>query len=426
MANLAASEFFGVDLSDAHGRPVSDFLHAEELDRADARSRVMLSTMQSADPVEMRMIGAGGAEVVVKLTSAPISTGDHKVIFTIIHDVTEREHQKQALVDSERRFSSVVDAAPLGMHLYRLLEDGSLVFIGTNAAADRLLGLDNTSFIGMTIEEAFPGLASTDVPDRYREVARSGEVWSSSQIDYEDGGVRGAFEVHAFQTAPHTMAVMFADVTDRIKTQAQLEQLLSERTEALAEAHKDFDSVVAIVSRIVEYRDPYTAGHQQRVAQLAFALATQLNLDDQQAERIRIAASVHDIGKIAIPAEILAKPGKLSVTEYELVKCHAEAAFEILNSVVFDCPLSEMVYQHHERLDGSGYPRGLRGDEIEIAARVLAVADVVEAMSSHRPYRPLIGTEAALAEITQGRGVLYDPQVVDACIALYESGFEFE
>jgi HD-GYP domain-containing protein (c-di-GMP phosphodiesterase class II) len=280
--------------------------------------------------------------------------------------------------------------------------------------------------VGLTIEEAFPKLVDTEVPKRYRNTARTGEVWSTNQIHYSDGSVDGAFELHAFQTAPDTMAVMFADVSERLRTEAQLQELLSERTEALAEAHKDFDSVIAIVSRLVEYRDPYTAGHQRRVSQLAHAIALRMGLDEQLTERIRIAASVHDIGKVAIPAEILSKPARLTEVEYELVKCHSEAAFEMLNMVVFECPLSDMVHQHHERLDGSGYPLGLAGDQIGMGGRVLAVSDVVEAMASHRPYRPEIGVEPALAEIAGGRGRLYDPDVVDACHAVFEAGFVFE
>ena len=426
LANHAASSFFGVDLSEALGAGVLDFIHPDDRASAESRVHTMLSTMQSAEPIETRMIGADGAEVVMSFSSAPVSVGGRVVILTIMRDVSERKRSERALVESEGRFSSVVDAAPLGMHLYELRDDDALVFVGANSAATRLLGVDNSAFIGMTIEDAFPTLALTEVPDCYREVARTGEVWSSSQVDYDDGAIRGAFEVHAFQTAPRTMAVMFADVTDRIRTQAQLKELLTERTEALEEVQRDFDSIIAIVSRLVEYRDPYTAGHQKRVAQLASAIALQLDLEPKLAERIRIAASVHDIGKVAIPAEILSKPAALTPTEYELVKCHSEAAYEILNSVIFECPLSDMVYQHHERLDGSGYPRGLRGDEIEMGARVIAVSDVVEAMSSHRPYRPIVGQDAALAEISGGSGRLYDPEVVDACVAVFESGFEFE
>jgi PAS domain S-box-containing protein len=426
MANRAASVLFGVDLSEAAGRTVFEFIHPDDRPRTESRVRMMFSTMQSAEPTETRMIAADGAEIVMSFSSAPVVVGDRAVILTTMRDLTERKRSEHDLEESEGRFSSMVAAAPLGVHLYELHDDGSLVLVGANEAADNLLRIGHQEYVGKTIEDAFPGLVGTEIPDRYRDVARTGVSWSSSQVDYNESGIRGAFEVHAFLTAPNTMAVMFADITDRIVTELQLQELLAERTVALAEAQQDFDNVIAIVSRLVEYRDPYTAGHQKRVAQLAFAIAQRMQLEPKLAERIRIASSVHDIGKVAIPAEILSKPVGLTAAEYELVKCHSEAAYEILNSVIFECPLSDMVYQHHERLDGSGYPQGLKGDQVELGARVIAVSDVVEAMSSHRPYRPAIGWESALAEISDGRGRLYDAQVVDACVAVFDSGFEFE
>ncbi|MEQ1673763.1 MAG: HD-GYP domain-containing protein, partial [Candidatus Nitrotoga sp.] len=170
---------------------------------------------------------------------------------------------------------------------------------------------------------------------------------------------------------------------------------------------------------IVEMRDPYTAGHQVRVADLAMAIAKQMGLPDEQAHAIHLAGMVHDLGKIQIPAEILSKPGKITGIEYSLIKFHPQAGYDILKGINFPWPIAQMVLQHHERLDGSGYPQGLKGDAILLEARILSVADVVEAMSSHRPYRPGLGIEVALAEITKQRGIYFDPQVVDACLVLF-------
>jgi HD-GYP domain-containing protein (c-di-GMP phosphodiesterase class II) len=172
-------------------------------------------------------------------------------------------------------------------------------------------------------------------------------------------------------------------------------------------------------------RDPYTAGHQQRVAQLSAAIAGLLGWDEERCEDVRVAASLHDIGKVVVPAEILTKPGSLSTPEYELVKSHAAAAGEILSGIEWAGPITQTILQHHERLDGSGYPLGLEGEAIIPEARVLAVADVFEAMVSHRPYRPALPAEAALAELRGGAGAQYDASIVAACLQLTASGFAF-
>lgn len=186
------------------------------------------------------------------------------------------------------------------------------------------------------------------------------------------------------------------------------------------------EAAVRAVATAAELRDPYTAGHQRRVADLAKAIATVLGLDADLVTGIGVAASIHDIGKLVVPAEILSKPGRLSAAEYELVKEHAQAGYDIVDRIDFPWPAAEMILQHHERLDGSGYPNGLRGDEIGLGGSIIAVADVVEAMSSHRPYRPGLGADAALQVITDGRGTLFHPDAVDACLHLFrDDGFTF-
>jgi len=183
---------------------------------------------------------------------------------------------------------------------------------------------------------------------------------------------------------------------------------------------KTFSDVIRTMGQIVGKKDPYTIEHQERVGVLASAIAGKMGFDEERCEGIRIAGLVHDVGKIEIPGEILSKPGKLSAIEFELIKTHARSGYDILREVEFPWPVAEIAHQHHERMDGSGYPRGLRGDEILPEARILTVADVVESMVSHRPYRPSLGIEAARKEIVAKRGVLYDPEVVDACLALLE------
>jgi HD-GYP domain-containing protein (c-di-GMP phosphodiesterase class II) len=189
-----------------------------------------------------------------------------------------------------------------------------------------------------------------------------------------------------------------------------------------ARLSRSLEATIGALATMSEIRDPYTAGHQCRVGGLAAAVGGDLGLSEDIVSGIRVAGELHDVGKIAVPAEILSRPVKLTPAEMELVKCHPLSGFDIVRGIDFPWPVAEMVLQHHERLDGSGYPLGLRGDQVLQGSRILAVADTVEAMSNHPPYRPALGLETALAEITAGAAVRYDPEVVAACVALFEEG----
>lgn len=202
------------------------------------------------------------------------------------------------------------------------------------------------------------------------------------------------------------------DVSDR-KIAENKEKKILKKFQAAVEG------TVQAMGRIVEKRDQYTAGHQERVAKLACAIAEELGMEQERIEGLRLSAKIHDIGKIAIPAEILTKPGKLEQTEFEIIKDHPQTGFEILKDIEFPWPVADVVAQHHEKVDGSGYNRGLKKEEILPEARILCVADVVEAMTSHRPYRPALGVEKAMEEISDKKGVYYDAEVVDACIKLF-------
>jgi len=203
-----------------------------------------------------------------------------------------------------------------------------------------------------------------------------------------------------------------------------LERMVAGRTSQLKEA---LDGIIHAIASTVEIRDPYTAGHQLRVAGLAFAIAREMGFSKAQAEGVRVAGTIHDLGKISVPAEILSRPGLLTEMEFEIIKTHPQAGYDILKDMKFPWPLARIVLQHHERMDGSGYPQGLSGENTLMEARILAVADVVEAMASHRPYRPALGIDVALKKISKNKGVLYDPEVVDACLKVFtENSFRFE
>ena len=211
-----------------------------------------------------------------------------------------------------------------------------------------------------------------------------------------------------------------AEVAERKQTEKKLKQTSGKLLESV-------ETTIQAMVRIVEKRDPYTAGHQRRVTQLACAIARRMNYSEDQVNALHLAGIIHDVGKIQVPAEILANPDTLSEAEFSIVKTHPLAGYEILDTIEFPWPIAKIIYQHHERMNGSGYPQGLSGEDILLEARVLAVADVVEAMSSHRPYRPALGIDKALAEITQGKGILYDADVVDNCVNLFSDGsFKFE
>jgi len=222
------------------------------------------------------------------------------------------------------------------------------------------------------------------------------------------------------------LMVVHENVTE-IKAAEERAQKLNERIASEQEARNAaMLNTVSALSRSIELRDPYTNGHQQRVSELAEAIAMKMGLDEDVREGIRMGGLIHDVGKLYVPSELLSMPRKLTDIEFQLIKMHASMGGDILEGQQFPWPLKRIITQHHERLDGSGYPKGLKGDEICLEAQIVAVADVVEAMSSHRPYRPSLGFARARKEIETGRGRVYNPEAVDACLQVMEDLWEHE
>jgi len=303
-----------------------------------------------------------------------------------------------------------------------LLEDASGTIIYVNPAGAKMLGYSSEELVGkkwtfLVPEEERAAIEARiskrrpGVNDRYqttlltKDGGRLPVILSVSPL-FEDGEYTGT-------------ASAFTDITKRVNAENAL-------VESFAKARQTLDGIVEALEGAIDLRDPYTAGHQMRVAQLSVAIGEEMNLPEEKIDALRYAALVHDIGKLSVPAEILARPGKLSDTEFKIIKAHPGQAHSILKGIDFPWPVDEIVLQHHERLDGSGYPNGLKEGEIMLEARILAVADVVEAMASHRPYRPAHGIKAALIEIVRNKGKLYDPEVVDACLSVFEKGFDFK
>lgn len=272
--------------------------------------------------------------------------------------------------------------------------------------------------LGRRMEELFPPGVAECMAAEGLPMSEEGEPVSVEES--WDGRTYATikFPIHR-NGGPRHVAGYMIDITDRKRVEERLQESMEQLRRAVV-------TTIQVLVLAVETKDPYTAGHQRRMANLARAIGTEMGLPTERIEGIRMAGIVHDIGKIALPTEILSKPTRLSDIEFSLIKEHAKQGYEILKDVDSCWPLAEMVLQHHERINSSGYPRRLKGEEIMLEARILAVADVVEAMASHRPYRPAVGLEAALAEIENNSGILYDPEVVEACTELFrEKGFMF-
>jgi PAS domain S-box-containing protein len=300
------------------------------------------------------------------------------------------------------------------------LEDG--MYISINPAFTRITGYTEADIIGKTsIEHNI----WDNIKDRERLIAglkKDGEVtnleaaFRTKSGDICDGLMSST--VIDLDGVVHILSIT-RNITERKKTEEKL--LLT-----LESLRKSFGATIQVMVSAVGLKDPYTSGHQIRSADLARAIATGMGLSKEITDGIRMAGSIHDIGKLSIPAEILSKPTKLTEIEFSLIKEHPLTGYEILKNVESPWPLAQIVYQHHERMDGSGYPRNLKGNEIIPEARIMAVADVVEAMASHRPYRPALGIEAAIEEIDKNKGILYDGVVADACMRIFrEKNYTF-
>ncbi|MGB5217750.1 MAG: HD domain-containing phosphohydrolase [Smithella sp.] len=329
----------------------------------------------------------------------------------------EQKRLRRERRESEEKYRTIFKNAEEGV--YQLSPEGR--FILANRAMARILGYDSPEELISSVTDIGrqlyvnpeertvridTALKRDDLSRKYetRLYRKDGRIiWVSRTIHAvrdEDG------EIKYFEG-------MINDITEKKENVTRLKNTLVK--------------TIHVLASVVETRDPYTAGHQARVAEIARAIAEEMGLDDEKTEGIYMAGIIHDIGKIAIPAEILSRPAKLSILEFSLIKEHACAGYKMVKDIESSWPLAEIVYQHHERTNGSGYPRNLKGDEIIIEARIMAVADVVEAMASHRPYRPGLGIEAALGEIEKNRGILYDAAVVDTCLKLFrEKGYRLK
>ncbi len=325
------------------------------------------------------------------------------------------ERSTGALEKSEERFRLFVD----GVTDYALIMlDVHGHIVGWNAGAQHIDGYRSEDILGRHFSCLFPAaeMASGKPAMLLKVAAERGRCEEVGLRVRQDGS---QFWANAIITPVHDSThtrIGFSMVTRDITERKQHEQAL---IDAAQKTERAMFGTVNAVSRIMGIRDPYTAGHEQRVGEISSEIAAEMGLGADFQRGVRVAGGILDIGKITVPAEILSKPSRLSAIEFEMVKTHAQQGYEVLKDIDFPWPVAEVARQHHERVDGSGYPRGLKGDAILLEARVLAVADVLEAVTSHRPHRPGLGIEEGLRILEQGRGTAFDPQVVDACLRLF-------
>jgi PAS domain S-box-containing protein/putative nucleotidyltransferase with HDIG domain len=341
---------------------------------------------------------------------------EHFILYGALVDITEHKQADAQLLESEERYRSLVENAQEG--IFQTTPEGK--FRMANQAMATILGYASPRELMESVTDIKRQIY-VNPQDRIRiletldihKIIRKGEL----QFYRKDGSVIWVFG-NIQSVGDKNGEVLYyegiiEDITDRKKNADQLRKALGGTVQAIAS--------------LAESRDPYTAGHQRRVAELAAAIAGEMGLSPEQIEGLSMAGIIHDIGKVSVPADILNMPRKLSVIEYDLVKTHVQSGYDIVKDIEFPWPVARMILEHHERIDGSGYPNGLTGDELLLESRIMAVADVVEAMVSHRPYRPALGVDAALEEIAGKKGICYDSAIVDFCLRLFrEKGYAFK
>jgi len=329
-------------------------------------------------------------------------------------DITERKQAEDALRESEEKYRTILE--DMDDVYFEVDIKGNITFV--NASSCKMSGYSEEELLGMPFRKISAPDGIEKVMQYFGEIFLTGKTGKPFLWNLvKKNGEQGFFEIVTSliknkNGKPTGFWGIGRDITERKRAEEILQQTLSS-------LRKAFGTTIQVMVSAVEMRDPYTAGHQLRVADIARSIAKEMGLPDDKIDGIRLAGSIHDIGKLSVPAEILSKPTKLTDIEFSLIKEHSQIGYEMLKDVESQWPLAQIVYQHHERINGSGYPRNLKGDEILIEARIMAVADVVEAMASHRPYRPGLGIQAALEEIEKNKGIVYDNAVADACLRLF-------
>jgi PAS domain S-box-containing protein/putative nucleotidyltransferase with HDIG domain len=416
--NQAASEITGYSKQELRAVPFLEFIHPDDRQMVGERYLKRLKGDVSQPRYVFRLIKKGGSIKWVEIDAVLVAWEGKPATLNFLNDITERKRAEDALQESETRYRLLIDTAQFPIVVVSAA-DLRVLFI--NEHASRMFGVPAPQAVGLHASRFW--YRKEDLSRFIHVIKERGIVKDfETELRAKSGAeitVMLSSDLIEFAGQKANITV-FQDITERKKIEDKLRETLSGLRNALG-------GIFQVLSATTEKRDPYTAGHQKRVADLARAIGQEMGLAEDRVEGLRIAATIHDIGKVSIPAEILSKPKRLTEIEFKLIQSHSQAGSDILRDIDFSWPLADIVLQHHERINGSGYPQGLKGENILLEARILAVSDVVEAMASHRPYRPSLGIEAALEEIEKNKGVIYDPDVASACLTLFrEKGFAFK
>lgn len=415
--NKAFCELIGYTREEALAVHIHDLMHPADAGTGiDARGR-MLARGLSVYQREARLIRKGGAEIWTHVDTSLIRGADGRPVhfISLLHDISAQKRADEQRCESELRFRQLAENIS---EAFWLADPSKSEVLYVSPAYEGIWGRSAQALLSSPSD----WLEAVHPEDRVRvyeavETKRTAGTYDEEyRIVRPDGSVRWirdrAFPVRDDDGRVARVAGIAENVTERKNIEAELER-------TVARLRRAVQSAVEVASKIIELRDPYTHGHEHRVGEIAAAIATEMGLPPDVVEGVRVAGYLHDVGKIGVPTEILSRPSRLAPAELAIVREHAQKSYEILRGMEFPWPVAEAAWQHHERLDGSGYPRGLKGDQIIVEARILAVADTVEAMASHRPYRAGCGPEAALLEMEAGSGTRFDPLVVQACLNLF-------
>jgi putative nucleotidyltransferase with HDIG domain len=333
------------------------------------------------------------------------------------------EEIKILLVDDD------VDIAPLVQtKLQKNISRGKCVITTALTGKDALEKMNEQEFDIVLLDIGMPDISGLELLDEIHRISKNIKIIMIS-ADGKIENIRTAMNQDAFDFI--LKPIDFKDLGNTIEKSISHIEVEQDAQHQIQESYeklkRTMEQVIVSISSIEEMRDPYTSGHMKRVAQLARSIAIEMGLDQNEVYGIYVTGLLHDIGKIVIPAEILTKPGGLTAKEFGLIKDHAQAGYEIIKKIDFPWPVADMIHQHHEKLDGSGYPQGLKGDEILLGSQIIAIADVLEAVASHRPYRPALGIDKALKVISKEKGIHFSTKIVEVCLKLFlEKDFEFE
>jgi len=361
--------------------------------------------------VELNALRKNGAEIPIELSLAAVKVKGRWNTIGIVRETTERRMALRALRESEERYRSLFENSRDAIMIWTP-EDK---IVGANQSALKTFGYTIEEMIGLDLSQIY---SNPEDQSRFKEelnqkgVVRGFEV----KLRRKDSSVMDILLTSTVRIDKKRSILGYQGFLRDVTSQKMNEKKLRNTLDTLRKA---MGAHIQAMSLMVESRDSYTAGHQRRVSDLARTIAMELGLSADRIDGIRFSAKIHDLGKMGIPAEILTKPGQLSKIEFEIIKDHTQIGYDILKGIEFPWPVAKTILEHHEKMDGSGYPKGLSGQEISLEAKILCVADVVEAMASHRPYRPSLGIEKALEEISVKRGTLFDSNVVDACIKIF-------